>query len=81
MVVNGIDTPIAIFIAPLSDSGWSKLDVVPEGGRSAGVGVAMLVVVAIFQSWVKPRTYLGSWFGYGFSEEHSKELRGTADQS
>lgn len=48
IVVSGITTPMAIVIGPLDVTGWSKLDVVPGGGISAGVGVASLVVVDIF---------------------------------
>lgn len=48
IVVSGITTPMAIVIAPFDVAGWSKLDIVPGGGISAGVGVASLVVVAIF---------------------------------
>lgn len=47
-MVSGITTLMAIVIAPFDVSGWSKLDVVPAGGISAGVGVPSLVVVAIF---------------------------------
>lgn len=51
-MVSGITTPMAIVIGPLDVSGWSKLDIVPGGGISAGVGVASLFVVAIFQAVV-----------------------------
>lgn len=47
-MVSGITTPMAIVIGSFDVAGWSKLDVVPGGGSSAGVGVASLVVVAIF---------------------------------
>lgn len=46
-MVNGITTPMAIVIGPFDFSGWSKLDVVPGGSSRAGVGVSLLVVVAI----------------------------------
>lgn len=47
MVVSGIVTPIAMFIAPFNVAGSLKLDARPGGGGSAGVGAALLVVVAI----------------------------------
>lgn len=47
-MVSGITTPMAMVIGPLDVTGLSKLDVVPGGGISAGVGVGSLVVVAIF---------------------------------
>lgn len=48
-MVSGITTLMAIVIALFDVSGRSKLDVVPGGGISAGVGVASLVVVSIFK--------------------------------
>lgn len=47
-MVSGITTLMAIVIAPFEVSGWSKSDIMPGGGISAGVGVAWSVVVAIF---------------------------------
>lgn len=46
-MVSGITTLMAIVIGPFDVSGWSKLDVMPGGGTSAGVGVAWPVVVAM----------------------------------
>ena len=44
MVASGIAIQIAIMLWWARDSGWSKLEVTPGGGRNAGVGVAAAIL-------------------------------------
>lgn len=70
-MVSGTATPIATSITPFRDAGWSKLDVVPGGGGIAGVGVALLVVVAIVSAVVQLKGH--SCFVKGFGSKEMEE--------
>lgn len=58
MVASGIAMQIAMMFWWARDSGWSKLEVTPGGGRNAGVGVAAAILTGSLSYEVMSGVYI-----------------------